>query len=135
MRLIDSPPLQSSKTPEPSVSPPSEGGPSAANPERAKDQEFFSEFYPGFKALLAKDIGAPYWKGPLALVDGSRAEVVAMEDPDDGARSYSIASSCKNPAIADILEQYKQRKFRSARHAVLHLERDLNQELYRGKKG
>ena len=58
-----------------------------------------------------------------------------MEDPDDRARSYSIASSFKNPVIADILAQYKQRKFRSARHAVLHLERDLNQALYRGKKG
>jgi hypothetical protein len=58
-----------------------------------------------------------------------------MEDPDDKARSYSIANSSKNPAIADIIEQYKQTKFRSARHAVLHLERDLNQALYRGKKG
>jgi hypothetical protein len=58
-----------------------------------------------------------------------------MEDPDDRVRSYSIASSSKNPAIADILKQYKQRKFRSARHAILHLERDLNHALYRGKKG
>jgi hypothetical protein len=109
--------------------------PSAPNPERAKDQEFFSEFYPGLKALLAKASGVPYWKGPLPLVDGSRAEVVAMEDADDRARSYSIATSCKNPVIADILAQYKERKFRSARHAVLHFERDLNQALYRGTKG
>ena len=71
----------------------------------------------------------------MPLVDGSRADVVAMEDPEDNARSYSIAASFKNPAIAEILTQYKQRKFRSARHAVLHLERDLNQALYRGKKG
>ena len=135
MRLVDAPPLRPGKIAETARSAAANGGPSAANPERAKDHEFFSEFYPGLKALLAKDIGAPYWKGPLSLVDGSRAEVVAMEDPDDRARSYSIASSSKNPAIADILEQYKQRKFRSARHAVLHLERDLNQALYRGKKG
>jgi len=107
----------------------------APNPERAKDQEFFSEFYPSLKALLVKESGAPYWKGPLPLVDGSPAEVVAMEDPDDRARSYSIATSCKNPVIADILAQYKKRKFRSARHAVFHLERDLNQALYRGGKG
>ncbi len=107
----------------------------APNPERAKDQEFFAEFHPGFKALLAKEIGAPYWKGPLALVDGSRAEVVAMEDPRDSAGAYSIGSSSKNPVIADILAQYKQRKFRSARHAVIHLERDLNLALYRSKKG
>lgn len=109
--------------------------PSAPNPERAKDQEFFSEFYPGLKALLKKDSGAPYWKGALPLVDGSLAEVVTMEDSADLSRSYSIGTSCKNPIIADILAQYKERKFRSARHAVLHFERDLNQALYRGTKG
>lgn len=134
VRLVDAPPLRPGKIAEPR-DPPPQNEPSAANPERAKDREFFTEFYPDLKPLLAKDIGAPYWKGPLSLVDGSRAEVVAMEDPDDTARSYSIASSSKNPDITDILEQYKERKFRSARHAVLHLERDLNQALYRGKKG
>ena len=106
VRLVDSPPLRPrGRIAEPPRSaPPQHGQPSAPNPERAKDQEFFAEFYPGLKPLLAKDIGAPYWKGPLTLVDGSRAEVVAMEDPDDTARSYSIATSSKNPAIADILD-------------------------------
>ena len=66
-----------------------------ANPERAKDQEFFSEFYPGLKALFSKNIGAPYWKGPLPLVDGSHAEVVAMENAEGGAPSYSIATSSR----------------------------------------
>lgn len=135
VQLVDGPPLRPGKVAEPHDPPPPKDSPIAANPERAKDHEFFAEFYPGLKALLAKNIGALYWKGPLSLVDGSHADVVAMEDPDDSARSYSIASSCKNSAITDILEQYKQRKFRSARHAVLHLERDLNQALYRGKKG
>ncbi len=136
VRLVDEPvlrPLQARDTVE--VSDPRPHKPlSAPNHERAKDQEFFAEFYPGFRALLAKDIGAPYWKGPLALVDGSRAEVVAMEDPDDKVGSYSIASSSKNPVIADISTQYKQRRFRSARHAVIQLERDLNRALYRGKE-
>lgn len=135
--LVDAPvlrPAQARNTVEVSDPQPHDAS-SAPNPERAKDQEFFAEFYPDFKALLAKDISALYWKGALALVDGSRAEVVAMEGPDDSAGSYSIASSSKNPVIADILAQYKQRKFRSARHAVIHLERDLNLALYRGKKG
>jgi hypothetical protein len=138
VRLVDAPPLQArhhGQSGEARDHLPQHGQPNGANPERAKDQEFFSEFYPGLKALLSKDSGAPYWKGPLPLVDGSRTEVVAMEDPDDKARSYSIASSAKDPAVADILERYKERKFRSARHAVLHLERDLNQALYRGTKG
>jgi hypothetical protein len=138
VRLVDGSALQSrshSENVEGSDSRPRHDPPSAPNPERAKDQEFFSDFYPGLKALLSKEMGAPYWKGPLPLVDGSRAELVAMEDPDDKARSYSIATSFKNPIIADILAQYKERKFSSARHAVLNLERDLNQARYRGKKG
>ncbi len=138
VRLVDTPvlrPRAMAENAEPRDPPPQPAQTGAANPQRAKDQEFFAEFYPGLKALLSKDSGAPYWKGPLQLVDGSRAEVVAIEDPDDKARSYSIATSCKNPVIADILTQYRARKFRSARHAVLQLERDLNQALYRGKKG
>lgn len=138
VRLIDTPvlrPRATADTAEPSDPPPQPAQTGVANPQRVKDQEFFAEFYPGLKALLSKDTGAPYWKGPLPLVDGSRAEVVAIEDPDDKARSYSIATSYKNPVIADILTQYQARKFRSARHAVLQIERDLNQALYRGKKG
>jgi hypothetical protein len=133
VRLVDTAPLLPRDFAQSRGAAP-KNGPTGANPERAKDQEFFAEFYPGLRALLANDIGAPYWKGPLSLVDGSRAEVVTMENPDDMSRSYSIASSSKNPVIADILQQYKQRKFRSARHAVLNLERDLNQALYRDKK-
>ena len=79
--------------------------------------------------------GDPSIFGSPPVVNGSHADVVAMEDPDDKARCYSIATSSKDPLIADILAQYKKRKFRSARHAVLHLECDLNQVLYRGKKG
>jgi hypothetical protein len=137
VHLVDTPALQPRDPETPELSGPlsQAAPPIIANPERAKDQEFFSDFHPDLKALLSKEIGAPYWKGPLLLVDGSRAEVVAMENPDDLARSYSIATSSKNPMLADILARYQDRKFRSARHAVLHLERDLNQALYRGKKG
>ena len=138
VRLVDTPalcPRAMAERAEPRDPPPQHGRPTAANPQRAKDQEFFADFYPGLKALLSKDSGAPYWKGALPLVDGSCAEVVAMEDPGDKAQSYSIATSLKNPVIADVLAQYKERKFPSARHAVLHLELDLNQALYRARKG
>jgi hypothetical protein len=107
----------------------------AANPERVKDREFFSEFYPALKPLLSKDVGAPYWKGSLSLIDGSHTEIVAMESLNGCAPSYSVATSCKNPVISEILAQYRQQQFPSARRAVVHLERDLNLALYRGKKG
>jgi len=138
VRLVDAPVLRP-RHPAASVevrdSRPQHNQPSAPNPERVKDQQFFSEFYPSLKPLFSKDISAPYWKGPLSLVDGSRVTVVAMENPDDKAQSYSIAASSTNPIVADIQGQYKERKFRSARQAVVQLERDLNQALYRAKKG
>ena len=104
------------------------------NLERAKDREFFSEFYPGLKPLLSKSVGAPYWKGALTLVDGSRADVVAMENADGGAPYYSIATSRKDPSLSDTLARYGKRQFRSARHAVIDFERELNQALYRGRR-
>jgi hypothetical protein len=108
--------------------------PGAPNPQRAKDHEFFADFYPDLKALVSKSTGAPYWKGPLSLVDGSRADIVAMECGDGATPSYSIATSSRNPLFANILARCQQQQFRSARHAVLHLERELNGVLYRGQK-
>jgi hypothetical protein len=134
VRVVDMPALRPRAADRAEASDPPPRQPTAPNPERVNDQEFFAEFYHGLKPLLSKNAGALYWKGPIALVDGSRAEVVAMEDPDDPRRSYSIATSSKEPAIAAVLARYQDQKFRSARHAVLHFERDLNQALYRGKK-
>jgi hypothetical protein len=135
VRLVDvqalSPPKREPDVP--AASPRPDAQQVAANPERAKDREFFSEFYPSLKPLLSKSVGAPYWKGPLTLIDGSQAEVVAMENVDGATPFYSIATSCKDPTIADVLAQYQERNFRSARRAVLLFERDLNQALYRSK--
>jgi hypothetical protein len=137
VRLVDVPALRSRRAQTESSPPSASYAPqqAVANPERAKDHEFFAEFYPGLKPLLSKNSGSPYWKGPLSLVDGTQAEVVAMENVDGGPPFYSIATSCKEPAISDIPAQYKERKFSSARHAIIHLERDLNRALYLGKKG
>jgi len=110
------------------------GRPSPPNLERVKDQEFFSDFYPGFKALFSKRIGAIYWKGPLTLVDGSFTDVSAIENLGDGIPCYSITTAAKNSILSEVSASYEHRRFRSARHAVLHLEKDLNQAIYRGKR-
>jgi hypothetical protein len=105
------------------------------NAERVKDQEFFSDFYPSLKTLLSKSAGTLYWKGPLDLIDGSYVEVVAMENSQAGAPFYSIIANCPEPALAKVLTQYRERPFRSARHAILHLQKDFNYAIYRNKKG
>jgi hypothetical protein len=136
VRIVDSPLLwpQHSATPtadQPPVSPTQ----NAANVERTKDQDLFSEFYPEFKALFSKSMGALYWKGLLPLVDGSQAEIVAIEHGIDDGGLYSITTSYRSAGLTELLASYEERRFPSARHAVFHLERDLNRIIYRFKKG
>jgi hypothetical protein len=105
-----------------------------ANPERAKDKEFFTDFYPELTALFSEKLGAPYWKGPLTLVDGSQLNVVAVESAEGRSVDYSVVTAGEHPTCAKILTAYKARKFASARHAIIELERDLNREIYRERK-
>ena len=102
------------------------------NPERAKDQEFFSEFYSGLRPGFSKTLGALYWKGLLPLIDGSHAEVLVMEAPDGHNPSYSITIPGPNPP--DVVRNYHDRNFKSARQAVVHLEKDLNREIFRNRR-
>lgn len=105
-----------------------------ANLERAKDQEFFSDFFPALKPAFSKGLGSLYWKGHFALIDGSRADVLAIETSDDGRVAYSITITGSEVPVGDVVEEYKQRSFKSARHAVLQLKREMDQEIYRKKK-
>lgn len=107
---------------------------SDSNLERVKDQEFFSEFYPDLKPAFSKSVGALYWKGPFALVDGSHEEILAMENSGNGAPYYSITITKPKTAISNVLDAYKDRSFRSARQALWHLKGDVDRELYRHSK-
>lgn len=102
------------------------------NPERTKDQEFFSDFYPDLKPMLSKKLGALYWKGSLTLVDGSRTDVIVMEDSSHRVAPYSVAlADDDGSAASEVATTFNGRRFRSARHAVFLLEREVNQAIYR----
>jgi hypothetical protein len=138
VRIVDSPvvwPPTIEQPPSPAHSAEHAEEQRLPNIERVKDQEFFADFYPHLKALFSKSVGALYWKGALRLIDGSHAEVVAIEKSADTAPFYSITSDCQEAATADVVAEYRKRRFRSARHAVVHLERDLNQAVYRCHRG
>jgi hypothetical protein len=110
--------------------------PSASlNAERVKDQEFFSDIFPNLKALFSKSANALYWKGSLELVDGSRAQVVAIENPDSVTPAYSITTDFQKYGAEELIERYENHTFRSARHAVLTFQADLNRVLYQNRKG
>ncbi|MCX7355154.1 MAG: hypothetical protein NTY59_10035 [Alphaproteobacteria bacterium] len=136
VKVVDMPALSTgegiSSVPEAAVSASDHSSP---NLQRVRDQEFFSDFYPDLKALLSKSAGAPYWKGIIELMDGWKALIVAVENGRDGNPSYSIAVADENPLLADVIANYKNRHFRSARHAVIQLEKDLNKVIYKGKRG
>jgi hypothetical protein len=106
----------------------------ASNPERAKDKEFFGEFYPRLKAQFSDKLGTFYWKGPLTLIDGSAIDIVAAESADGSLPEYSIVTSSKNTTCADTVAGYKDRTFPAARHALVTFERDLNQALYQNRR-
>jgi len=59
--------------------------------------------------------------------------VLAMENSTDGEQFYSITTGREE--FTEAMAEYKERRFRSARHAVWNLQNDLNQALYRHKKG
>lgn len=105
------------------------------NAQRVRDQEFFADFCPHLKALFSKSLGALYWKGPVSLIDGSRVELLVMETPEDGgAASYAITVNAPDKALSEILDLYKDRKFESARHAVMQLRDNLNHRLFMERK-
>src|SRR6266436_803982 len=97
--------------------------PRDANSERVEDQKLFSELFPALTPVFSKGLGAVYWKGRFPLVDGSHAEVLAIERSDDGETTYSITDKNPKGAALEVVRRYKERSFTSARHAVLHLER------------
>jgi hypothetical protein len=104
-----------------------------ANPERAKDEDFFATFYPDLRPLFSRSIGAFYWKGPIDLIDGSRLNVLALETSNNGAPQYSITVDGHNSLVSEFSAS-QDRVFKSARHGVVTLERELNRALYHNKQ-
>ena len=97
----------------------------SANPIRAKDQDFFEEFYPQFKPLFSKSVEAFYWKGQLELIDGTSANLVLMESEEESQVFYSPAVSGHELSI-----DFSGRKYKSAREAILKIEKEMNKNIF-----
>ena len=76
-----------------------------------------------------------YFKSLTSLLAEGLGMRVSMENGGDGKPSYSITAADESPVFADVKASYKNRHFRSARHAVIQLEKDLNQAIYKGIRG
>jgi hypothetical protein len=96
-----------------------------ANPERAKDQNFFLEHYPQFKPLFSKSLHALYWKGKLELIDGDFANVILIETKENGRIVYSATVSDH-----DLSLDFTSRSFKTAREAILRIEKEMNKNIF-----
>ncbi len=99
--------------------------------ERAKDSEFFKELFPGLRPFLSKSSGRVYWRGRIVLCDETSPEIIAAELEEDGRPVYRIAVKEQPDASPENAGALPDRRFRSAREAVVLLEREMNRYLFR----
>src|SRR5712692_2504757 len=101
-----------------------------ANPNRAYDNDILSEFYRGVRPFSSAKLGM-YWRGPLELLDGTKIEVVLLEDSAAANPTYTVTLREPPAALKDLAEEIANIEFPSARAALITAERSCNRALYR----
>jgi len=107
-----------------------------SNPDRAYDNEILSEFFRGIRPFSNAKLGV-YWRGPLELLDGSKVEVVLLEDSAVAKPTYTVTLREPPAALKSLAEEIAAVEFPSARAALITTERSCNRALYveHGGKG
>jgi hypothetical protein len=100
-----------------------------SNPNRAYDNEIVSEFYRGIRPFSNAKLGM-YWRGPLDLLDGSKVEVVLLEDSAGANPTYTVTLREPPAALNSVAEEIAAVEFPSARAALIMTERSCNRALY-----
>jgi hypothetical protein len=101
-----------------------------ANPNRAYDSDILGEFYRGVRPFSSAKLGM-YWRGPLELLDGSKIEVVLLEDSAAAKPTYTVTLREPPAALKGLAEEIANLEFSSARAALITTERSCNRALYR----
>lgn len=133
-RPIVWPSVDSDHQPPADRAPTSVSAPAVAD-QRAIDSEFFKHLYPSLRPFLSKTTGGVYWRGRIPLVDRSETEVVIAEVPQEHAAPYGVVVKSEPAASTSAARAVGEQRFRSAREAVVVLERELNHELYCSRIG
>jgi hypothetical protein len=100
------------------------------NHDRVYDKDILGEFYRDFRPFSSPRLGM-YWRGPLELLDGSKIEVVLLEDPAAANPTYTVTLREPPAALKDLAEEIASVEFPSARAALITTERSCNRALYR----
>lgn len=101
-----------------------------ANPNRVYDNDILSEFYRGVRPFSSAKLGM-YWRGPLELMDGSKIEVVLLEDSTAANPAYTVTLREPPPVLKGLAQEIANVEFPSARAALITTERSCNRALYR----
>jgi hypothetical protein len=105
-----------------------------ANHDRAYDNEILSEFFHGVRPFSNAKLGM-YWRGPLELLDGSKVEVVLLQDPAASKPVYTVTLLEPPAALKSLAEEIATVEFPSARAALITAERSCNRALYLQHRG
>lgn len=100
-----------------------------ARPDRVYDRDILGEFYQGVRPFTSPQLGF-YWRGSVEFLDGSRVQVVLVEDLSSRAPKYSVVLREPPDALKPVAEQLAKREFPSARAALITTERSCNRILY-----
>jgi hypothetical protein len=85
------------------------------------------------KPFLSNKSGQVYWKGMIDLVNDTSISMAVLEIVDHGIPQYRVYFDNEETKLDKIIEQYKQKQFKSARMAIQSFERDVNKEIYNQK--
>ncbi len=103
------------------------------NPNRAYDNDILSEFYQGLRPFSNAKLGI-YWRGPLELLDGSKIEVVLLEDSAAANLTYTVTLREPPAALKSLADEIATVEFPSARAALITTERSCNRAIYRRRR-
>jgi hypothetical protein len=97
--------------------------------ERVYDRDILGEFFQGVRPYQSAKLGI-YWRGPIELIDGSKVEVVLMEDSSDSKINYSLVLRNSPDVLKEVAEVISKTDFLSARVALISVERLCNRVLF-----
>lgn len=97
-------------------------------PQRALDREVLHERYPELRPYTSKRLGF-YWRGPLTLQDGSRIELLVLEDASADPPCCSVVLRDPPETLRETAEILAMQEFTTSCDAVVETERACDRAL------
>jgi hypothetical protein len=97
------------------------------------DKDLFARVYPTLKPFAAKETGSLYWRGSIPLIDATEVQVVIAEVGENPDQPYAVAVKGGTKEMAAVCQAVGEKRFASAREAMILVERTLNHALFAGR--